>query len=200
MKKLGDLSASQIVSAFKHDFALKKYGVKWPEEIDTPRLELPLCRFKALASVRHPFAMFPTLECIWSLAEMSQDEFLEQIHSYHAPAGGLNGAWTLKEFISAFQRDPLIFGEEMANRVSALRKGIRSGDFAMTDFIIVTADSSREFYPACPDGKYCLLDGHHRLLALVGENRLSNSVHIIVGELPRVRIGVAILNGYKKEG
>lgn len=203
MTRIGSVSASQVIATFRHDFAVRtvceRNKCEWPAMSPDPAamFALPTQRLQLLASARGPWALYFILECAWIAYDCPSSALLE-MRAYHPQEPG---RWTVGDFCDAYRRDPTVIGgEDAIKRVAALRVSIRSGDFDEGTFLAITSEAGRLIYPGAPVDTLCLVDGHHRFLALSEEGRMPALVKLFVGGVPEIHLGLTTINGKRKEG
>lgn len=198
MIRVGTLSASQVVAAFRNDFAVRRLcettHETWPDGRDSDPnklMRIPALRLQLIARARGPFAVFYLLECSWIASDFTVEEF-DELRSFHgAPAPG---AKTLVEFYAAFSDDSTVLDIEGQRRVVQLCTNLRAERFDVDPFVAITAEAGRITYSHAPVGSLCLLDGHHRYLAMRKEKRLPDLIRVFVGSTPETSLGLAVLN------
>lgn len=171
---LGRASAAQVVAAYKFDFMVVSRGTKWPQAGDADEHRLPVLRLLAL----HDAGRWPgfILELVWDLYRISADELRDHVLS----TWGLPMRRTAMEI--AENRIPL--GDEGQRRLDQFRSLVRSGDLPMGRLVAKNTDEAIH-----------LVEGHHRVVAAVLEDKLPPTVEVFVGKPPPLKLGLAVHNG-----
>jgi hypothetical protein len=190
MVEIGRASASQVIAAYRHDFVLRRAGVTWPE---SPQFEpgvLPLARLAALHSTHRP--LFWPLEAVWSLYETTADEVLALRSMWDDPPY----AWTVRELIDRTASGAYRPPAENVDNLRELELLARRGTLPHGQYVAVEAEAQRMMGTAVPGSTnpLCLVDGHHRLLALTRAGALPQTFQLFIGRRP-VEVGTAVLNG-----
>lgn len=128
--------------------------------------------------------LFWILEATWELVELSREELWDVIAMWDdfsmrlgdLVARALDGRYSMSAKSQANLR-----------RIRALR---RDGVFRLGELVAVRPSLLKLSYP---ESAMCLLDGHHRILALALDEALPDVFPVLLGNLP-VHIGTAVLN------
>jgi len=188
MKNLGRASASQVIAAYRDDCVLLRAGKKWPQTPDVSPAALPLERLAVLAQAGRP--LFLPLEAAWDLYEMSADELLAVRSMWSDPPYVM----TLRELLGQVASGAFVPSPESQQNLEKLRHLVRQGSLSVGQFIIAHADTQDLSTPAHLNQTLCLVDGHHRLLALALESGVPSIVRAFVGSRP-VPMEMVVLDG-----
>jgi len=196
MKHLGRASASQAIAAYRHDFMVKKAGLRWPDASDerNPNL-LPARRLDVLLRAV-PVPSFWLLEAAWDLYELSPAELLTVRAMWGEPPYGS----TLQALLDDVRRGDYEPAPDHRERIRRLREQARAGTLEIGQLVAVRGAlalaSSAVVASDVADEDMCLLDGHGRVLALGLEGRLeqTSAFPVLIGSRP-VRLGTAVVNG-----
>ncbi|MEW5918555.1 MAG: hypothetical protein AB1762_19285 [Gemmatimonadota bacterium] len=190
MIEIGRASASQVIAAYRHDFAVRRTGTPWPESPGVPPAMLPLARLVALHNAHRP--VFWPLEAVWSLYEVTADELMAVRSMWGDPPYG----WTIRELIDHTTSGAWHPPAENEANLQDLELLARRGTLPHGQYVAVDAKAQRTMGMPVPgtSNPLCLVDGHHRLVALARAGALPQTCQLFVGRHP-VAIGTAVLNG-----